>query len=199
MGKKYYKGFNKDMTCRGFQFEKGKTYEEPEAKLCEKGFHACENPLDCFSYYSPGDSVYHEVEIEDVSSESSSDDSKVCAKKIKVGARLDVAGIVKAHFDYVTERCEKVDGCAAGDFEAVAVGDKKACSAGSWGSASAGENGLAACRGGKVKGGIGCLLAICEVDEDGNNKNGIAVIVDGKNVKEDTWYKLEDGKLVECE
>ena len=43
------------------------------------------------------------------------------------------------------------------------------------------------------------MLAICEVDEDGNNKNGIAVIVDGKNVKEDTWYKLEDGKLVECE
>ena len=159
MGKKYYKGFNKDMTCRGFQFEEGKTYEEAEATLCEKGFHACENPLDCFGYYSPGNSVYHEVELDDVSPEKKGDDSKVCAKKIKVGARLDVAGLVKAHFDYVTERCEKVDGSVAGNNEAVAVGEKKACSAGyrgsasagyrgsasagSWGSASAGESGSA--------------------------------------------------------
>ena len=47
---KAYKGFNTDMTCRGFKFEEGKTYEEPEAKLCKSGFHACENPLDCFNY-----------------------------------------------------------------------------------------------------------------------------------------------------
>ena len=255
MSKVYYKGFNKDMTCRGFQFKEGETYEEKEAKLCESGFHACENPLDCFIYYNPGNSVYHEVELDDVSPEKKDDDSKVCAKKIKVGARLDVAGIVKAHFDYVTERCEKVDGSVAGDNEAVAVGKKKACSAGyngsaaagengsaaagengsaaagengsaaagswgsaaagyngsaaagSWGSAAAGyrgsaaagENGLAACRGGRVKGGMGCLLAICEIDDDGNNKSGVAVIVDGKKVKADTWYTLKDGKLVECE
>ena len=192
MSKVYYKGFNKDMTCRGFQFEEGKTYEEAEAKLCEKGFHACENPLDCFCYYIPGNSVYHKVELEE---------------KIKVGARLDVAGIVKAHFDYVTEHCEKVDGSVAGDNEAVAVGEKKACSAGykgsasagESGSASAGENGLAACRGGRVKGGMGCLLAICEIDDDGNNKSGVAVIVDGEKVKADTWYRLENGELVECE
>ena len=223
MSKKYYKGFNKDMTCRGFQFEEGKTYEEPEAKLCRKGFHACENPLDCFNYYNPCTSVYHEVELEDVKSEKRSDDSKVCAKKITVGARLDVAGIVKAHFDYVTERCEKVDGSVAGDNEAVAVKGKQSCSAGykgsasagsygsasagykgsasagEYGSASAGENGLAACRGGRVKGGIGCLLAICEIDDDGNNKNGIAVIVDGEKVKADTWYTLKDGELVEVQ
>ena len=63
--KKFYKGFNEDLTCRGFQYEEGKTYETDEAKLCSKGFHACENPLDCFGYYAPGESVYHEVEIED--------------------------------------------------------------------------------------------------------------------------------------
>ena len=54
-----YKGFNKDMTCRGFQFEESKTYEEKEAKLCEKGFHACLNPIDVFKYYPPVDSIYH--------------------------------------------------------------------------------------------------------------------------------------------
>ena len=213
MGKVYYKGFNKDMTCRGFQFEEGKTYEEPEAKLCEKGFHACENPLDCFRYYAPTESVYHVVELEDVQ-DKKSDDSKVCAKKISVGARLDVAGIVKAHFEYVTERCEKVNGSVAGDREAVSVKEKQACSAGEcgsasagykgsasagrWGSASAGQCGLAACRGGRAKGGIGCMLALCEVDDKGNNKNAVAVIVDGEKVKTDTWYTLKNGELIEA-
>lgn len=50
---KAYKGFNKDMTCRGFQYEEGKTYETDKAELCKEGFHACENPLDCFNYYAP--------------------------------------------------------------------------------------------------------------------------------------------------
>ena len=121
---KAYKGFNKDLTCRGFQFKEGKTYEEPEAKLCKSGFHACENPLDCFSYYSPAKSVFHEVELEDVSDERQ-EDSKVCAKRITIGARLDVAGIVKAHFEYVTSRCEKVEGSVAGDKQAVAVKDQQ--------------------------------------------------------------------------
>lgn len=55
-----YKGFNKDMTCRGFQFKEGEAYEEKYAELCESGFHACENPLDCLKYYTPNNSVYHE-------------------------------------------------------------------------------------------------------------------------------------------
>ena len=50
---KAYKGFDKDMKCRGFQFKEGETYEEPEAKLCEKGFHACEAPLGVMEYYPP--------------------------------------------------------------------------------------------------------------------------------------------------
>lgn len=54
---KAYKGFNKDMTCRGFQYEVGKTYETDEADLCNSGFHACKNPLDCFKYYSPAKSI----------------------------------------------------------------------------------------------------------------------------------------------
>ena len=73
---KAYKGFNKDMTCRGFQYEEGKTYETDEAKMCESGFHACEDPLDCFGYYNPAESVYHEVEIED-NGERQSNDTKV--------------------------------------------------------------------------------------------------------------------------
>ena len=139
---KAYKGFNKDMTCRGFQFEEGKTYEEETASLCNSGFHACENPLDCFGYYAPWQSVFREVELESVSDERQ-DDSKVCGKKITIGAELDVAGIVKAHFEYVTSRCEKVEGSVAGDKEAVSVKDNQSCSAGKFGSASAGYGGSA--------------------------------------------------------
>ena len=62
---KAYKGFNKDMTCRGFQFKEGETYIEDKAELCRNGFHACERPLDIFAYYSPAESVYHEVELDD--------------------------------------------------------------------------------------------------------------------------------------
>ena len=48
---KAYKGFTKDMTCRGFQYEEGKEYVTTEANLCNSGFHACEQPLDCFNYW----------------------------------------------------------------------------------------------------------------------------------------------------
>ena len=107
---KAYKGFDKDMKCRGFQFEEGKTYEEPTAKLCKQGFHACTSPLDVLRYYAPCDDNgnlqnYHEVELDDVSDEKS-DDSKVVAKKIKIGASLTLFGLAKAHIEYVKEHIE---------------------------------------------------------------------------------------------
>lgn len=86
-----YKGFNKDMTCTPdgcapFQYKEGETYEEPEADLCAKGFHACLDPLDCLNYYNICDSVYHEVELDDVSDQREKNDTKVCGKKIRIGA-----------------------------------------------------------------------------------------------------------------
>jgi hypothetical protein len=91
---KAYKGFDKDMKCRGFQFEVRKEYEEERAELCECGFHACENPIDVLSYYGPASSVYHEVELDGVSDKREKD-SKVCARKIKVGAELKLAEMIK--------------------------------------------------------------------------------------------------------
>ena len=140
---KAYKGFDKDMKCRGMQFEEGQEYEEQEAKLCEKGFHACENPLDALRYYEPGEgSIYREVELD--ATDEKAEDSKRCGKRIKIGARLDVAGICKAHFEYVKSQCDPVAGCVGGDKEAVSVGDKASAAAGFRGSAAAGESGSAA-------------------------------------------------------
>ena len=217
MGIKMYKGFNKDMKCLGFQYAEGETYHEDEAALCQTGFHACENPLDCFGYYTPGDgSIYREVELEDVSEEREAGDTKRVGKTIKIGAELDVAGICKAHFEYVKEHCNPVDGRVGGDKESVAVGDKASASAGFRGSASAGNygsavsrgsasvaaNGVAVVRGNgvKVKGGLGSLLVIAiENDNNFDIKEWKAVVVDGKNIKADTWYTLKNKLLVEVE
>ena len=77
---KCFKGFNKDLRCRDFQFEIGKEYEEKEASLCKKGFHGCKYPLDCFAYYAPSNSRYCEVEIDD-NGEQNPGDTKVCGTK----------------------------------------------------------------------------------------------------------------------
>ena len=91
---KAYKGFDKNMQCRGFQFEEGKSYEEPEAILCRKGFHACENPIDVFQYYAPGESIFRKVELENVS-EMREKDSKVCGKKIKIGEEISLRDMIR--------------------------------------------------------------------------------------------------------
>ena len=139
---KAYKGFNKDMTCRGFQYEVGKTYETDEADLCNSGFHACKNPLDCFKYYSPAKSKYCAVEIED-NGQRHTDDSKVVGKKIKIVAELSVAQICKIHFDYVKKRCIPAKSTAAGDRESAFAGHSGNASAGKYGNAFAGRSGNA--------------------------------------------------------
>ena len=139
---KAYKGFNKDMTCRGFQYEIGKAYETDAADLCSIGFHACENPLDCFGHYAPATSRYCEVEIED-NGQRSPEDSKVVGKKIKIGAELSTEQICKLHFEYVRSRCDPAKTNAAGDRESASAGWYGSASAGWSGSASAGERGSA--------------------------------------------------------
>lgn len=92
---KAYKGFKNDMTCRNFQYEEGKEYHEERALCCDTGFHACEYPLDCFRYYAPADSVYHEVEqTGDI--DKSEGDSKVASTEIKIGAKIGIPGLVQA-------------------------------------------------------------------------------------------------------
>ena len=110
---KAYKGFNADMTCRDFQYKEGETFETPKAEVCESGFHACENPLDCFAYYHPSEgSVFHEVELGgDI--HRGDDDTRCAATKIKIGARLTLAGMIKAGLDFVFAKVKELKTSAA--------------------------------------------------------------------------------------
>ena len=204
---KAYKGFNKDMTCRGFQYEIGKEYETDAADLCSIGFHACENPLDCFGHYAPATSRYCEVEIED-NGQRSPEDSKVVGKKIKIGAELSTEQICKLHFEYVRSRCDPAKTNAAGDRESASAGWYGSASAGDYGvsasrgSSSAGENGVAAARGkhAKVRGGIGSVLVVCVEKKDSYDiAEWKAAVVDGERIRPDTWYTVENGEFKEAD
>lgn len=191
---KAYKGFNKDMTCRSFQYEEGKEYETEEASLCNSGFHACENPLDCLNYYAPSESVYHEVEIDD-NGERNNDDTKVVGKKIKIGAVLNIVGIIKATFEYVKEQCTNTEN--GGYMSALNGGDRSALNGGNRSALNGGE--FSVVYGGekaKVRGGLHSVLAL-QFWEDYELKEIKDAIVDGEKIKADTWYKLENGEFVE--
>ena len=99
---KCYKGFDKDLKCRNFQYEIGKEYEEERAEICDTGFHACENPLDVFGYYAPAGSRYCEVELD--ANDQKSDDSKRVGKKISIKAEIGIAGIIKAGVEYIKDQ-----------------------------------------------------------------------------------------------
>ena len=290
---KAYKAFDKDLSCRGFKYKVGKEYEETgDIKACEKGFHACPYPLDVFGYYAPAGSRFCEVEQSGKIDDSESD--KVCSSKIRIGAELDIRGLVKAAVSYVKERCTNeynaepgkpamtgyrgvatagdrgaatagncgvatagdrgaatagyrgvamagnCGAATAGDRGAATAGDRGAATAGDCGAATAGYrgaatagyrgvamagdrgaatagdggaatargkastgyNGLSVARGKnvQVKGGIGAILVIAEERDDTYDiVDWKAVAVDGEVVKADTWYRLENGELVEVD
>ena len=100
---KCFKGFDKDLKCRDFQYEIGKEYTEEKADICNCGFHACEFPMDVFGYYPTSDSRYCEVDLEE-NGQKSSDDSKRVGKKISVKAEIGIAGIIKAGVEYIKEQ-----------------------------------------------------------------------------------------------
>ncbi len=274
---KAVKGFNPDMTCTPtddikFQYEEGKTYEEETVKACAKGFHACELPINVFRYYTPEKSVYHEVEMSGEIDSSQND--KICSSKIKIGAKINISGIIKTSIDIIRSKAEKEsaassgykgnaassgycgNAASSGDYgnaassgdcgNAASSGDcgnaassgycgnaassgykGNAASSGDYGNAaSSGNCGNAASSGyygsaeadhpnscaiawgpeSKAKGVIGSHLVLAEWESNGGKyweektwkfKGATMVRVDGKNIKEKTWYGLKNGKVIE--
>ena len=140
---KAYKGFDKNLKCRGFQYEIGKEYEEQEVDLCNKGFHACLAPLDVFRYYAPATSRYCEVEI-DGEIEKVTDDSKIAGTKIKIIREISLAELIDAQREYEKREEGAVKTIVtAGDHGAATTGDYGAATAGIYGAATAGNYGAA--------------------------------------------------------
>ena len=159
---KVYKATDKDMKCRGFQYEIGKTAEvDGDIELCKNGLHACEMPLDVLGYYAPGDgSRYFAAELEDVIYEMHSDDTKCVGKKLTLSAEIGIPGLVKAQVEYVKAQCDFDNAIKKANSEkgnhatgergaASATGESGAASATGWsGAASAtGERGAASATG----------------------------------------------------
>ena len=197
MGKKItsYKGFDKDLKCRGFQYEIGQSYKEEEAKACDRGFHACQQPIEVFGYYPPGTSRYCQVEQSGKIDEGN-DDSKIASSEIKIGAEIGIPGIVKAQVEYVKAHTTTKHT----DPKMATAGNRGAAT--SRGSSATGENGLSVARGNnvKVKGGLGAVLVIAEENSDDYDvKEWKAAVVDGETIKADTWYCLKDGEFEEVQ
>ena len=263
-----YKGFDKDLKCRDFQFEVGKEYEhEGKVKLCESGFHFCENPQEVFEHYAPGNgNRFAIVEADEVSDERKSDSKRV-AKKLKIKSEISIFEMcriaVEVFFenfgfkgkiesaktnsvgyqgaasagdsgaasagdsgaasagDYGAARAGDCGAASAGNSGAASAGDQGAASAGDQGAASAGDQGAASAgnsgaaragrlgvavvgNSGRVKGKKGSVLVARDIKYN-NDRHEYEVtdwacaLVDGEKIKEDTWYVLKDGKLVEEE
>ena len=211
---KAVKGFNQDMTCTPtedikFQYEEGKTYEEEVADVCNKGFHACELPMNAFSYYPPTKSIYHEVEM--FGKIDSSESNKTCSSKIKIGAKINIAGIIKASIDIIRRKAEEESSASSGDYGNAASSGNcgNAASSGYCGSAKAEHPNSCAIAWGpesKASGVKGSHLVLAEWESNGGNywdeetwtfKGAKMVVVDDKNIKENVWYGLRDGNVIE--
>ena len=203
---KVYKATDKDMKCRGYQYELGKTAEvDGDIELCENGLHACEMPLDVLGYYVPRDgSRYFEAELEDVS-DKKSDDTKRVGKKLTLSAEIGIPGLVKAQVEYVKAQC---------DFDNAikkATAEKKNHATGESGAASAtGESGAASATGkgcvamttgfyGRVMGDLGNAIVCVERKTNGDIAAILAGIVDGETLKPGVWYTVKDGQWVEVQ
>ena len=199
---KCFKGFDKDLRCKDFQYEIGKEYETERAEICEEGFHACEFPLDVLRYYNPADSRFCEVELD--ANEQTCDDSKRVGKKIKIGAEIGLSGLVKAGVKFILEKAdfENAKATNTGNQSAATnTGNRSAAT--NTGDCSAatveGKESIAIVtgNGSKASGKRGCWLVLTERDK-GNHVLGVqAVKVDGETIKEDAFYTLSGGKVTE--
>ena len=203
---KGYKGFNPGLICKDKQYQENTVFDEPEAKICEKGMHFCENPFDVLDYYDliRSDGTPNEfTEVEALDEPKTDDKKKYCSRKLKIGVKLGLSGFVKACVDFVLEKTiaempsENVDSGnsaqigSSGDYAQINCtgSDSVICCAG---------------YGSVVKASIGCWITLAEWKYDGAKQRYVPVCVkteyvDGEKIKADTPYTLKNGEFVEAE
>ena len=219
---KGYKGFNPGLICKDKQYQENTVFEEPEAKICEKGMHFCESPFDVLDYYDliRSDGTPNEfAEVEALDEPKTDDKKKFCSRKLKIGVKLGLSGFIKACVDFVLEKTiaetpsENVD---SGDFAQIGISGNcaKIRSSGDYAQIGSsgdsdrinctGSNSVICCagHGSVVKAPIGCWITLAEWEYDGAKGRYVPVCVkteyvDGEKVKADTPYTLENGEFVE--
>ena len=196
---KGFKAFGKGLVCRGKQYKENTVFEEQEAVICMKGMHFCENPLDVLDYYPLVDSngdVVEVAEVEALDECQTDDNKKYCTKKLKIGFKLSLKGFVKAAIDFAFEKSD--DKVLTGDYAKLASsGDYAQLASSGCGAVIAGIG-----KWNEAKGKKGSWLVLAEWGYNDIERKYIPICVkaaqiDGVVIKEDTFYKLENGEFKE--
>ena len=234
---KGYKGFNKDLTCRGKQYTENTVFEEESAEICKSGMHFCENPFDVLNYYGFVDDnaeLNEFAEVEALDDCKTDDNKKYTTKRLKIGAKIGISGLIKAFVDFTLSRVKTEDvatntgNCSAATntgYRSAATNTGNYSSATNTGDYSAATNtgnysaatntgdcsvasvegrnsfAIATGIGSKAKGKVGCYIAVAEWKQKDGEYDLVDFRthkVDGKTIKEDTYYTLKNGKFVEC-
>ena len=218
-----YKGFNQDWTCRGYQYEIGKTYEHKgDVKACESGFHACEYPLDVLSYYSPAVSKFAVVKMSGETSKDS-DDTKIASAKITIETEINLPEMIKKAVEWIKGKVDwDTDKASNTGYRSAATntGDRSAATntgnrsaATNTGNRSAatntgyrsvaevsGKQSIAVALGwqSKAKASIDGAIVCVYRNDNGELIHIKASKVGENNIKADTWYTLDEiGEFVE--
>lgn len=222
---KGYKGFNKDMTCRNKQYAENTVFEEAEAEICSSGMHFCENPfavLDYYGFVGANGALNEFAEVEALDECKTDDNEKYCTKKLKIGAKIGITGLIKAFVDFTFSKIDFKNASESntGNWSAATnTGYRSAATntgnwsvatntgnwsaatnTGSWSAAAVGGNGSVAIATGyesKAKANVGSAIVVCERDDNYNLIGIKAAIIDGKNLKADTYYTLINGEFIE--
>ena len=220
---KGYKGFNPGLICKDKQYQENTVFEEPEAKICEKGMHFCENPFDVLDYYGlirPDGTPNEFTEVEALDEPKTDDKKKFCSRKLKIGVKLGLSGFIRACVDFVLEKTiaempsENVisGNCAqiGSSGNSAQIGSSGNCARiGSSGDSArincTGEDSVICCagHGSVVKASVGCWITLAEWKFDDAKQRHVPVCVkteyvDGEKIKADTPYMLKNGEFVEA-
>lgn len=200
-----YKAFDKNMQCRGFQYEVGKEYEmDGEIKCCNRGFHACKSPIEVWNYYDMLNSRYAEVE-QSGKIEKEENSTKVCSSHIKIKAELKLADIINIGVEWLKDITSPSKVKADGVLNDNGDRRKQIGSSGYYAKIdSTGEDSVIMCAGNssRAKAKVGSWITLAEWKWSDEKKRDVPVYVkteyvDRENIKADTWYQLKNRKFVE--
>lgn len=202
-----YKGFKQDLTCRGFQFEMGKTFEHKgKVEACSGGFHSCEYPLDCFSYYPPAESRYAETIATGEVSREDGGDSKIASATITIKAEISMHQMVTRAIEWIWSKVDRSLEQTNTGYQSAAsnTGDYSAASNTGYRSAAevSGSHSVAAAYGieGKARASENSALVLCYRNDEGELIHIRASKVGENGIKPNTWYTLnENGQFEEIE